>query len=108
MYAGLFNLTLTLPPSCCASRADLAVKAEPGDAAVPVSVIPAAAPGPVQPGARAPPAAAGRAPDRAPAEATPPAGDPLLRSAGPGAHPPARPQGTLHPTVKLERGGCGW
>lgn len=70
-------------------RTDLPVEADFGDAAVPVSVIPAAAAAPVQPGTGAPAATAGRSPGGAQTASAAPPGDPLLCRAGSGARPPA-------------------
>lgn len=91
---------LSLPPPWNRRRrsrvlplADLPAEAEPGDAAVPVAVVAAAAPAPVQPGARAPEDAAGRAADGAPEARAASAGGPLLLHAGHGARQAARPEG---------------
>lgn len=70
---------------------DLPVEAESGDAVVPVPVITAAAPAPVQSGEGAPEDAAGRAADRAPEERAASARGPLLLHAGHGARQAARP-----------------
>lgn len=75
------------------SRADIPAEAKPGDAAVSVAVVSAAAAAPVQPGAGAPEDAAGRAADGAPEAAAAAAGGPPLRHAGHGARQAARPEG---------------
>lgn len=76
------------------SSLDLPVEAEPGDAAVPVAVVAAAAAAPVQPGEGAPEDAAGRAADGAPEAAAASAGGPLLLHAGHGARQAEGPEGT--------------
>lgn len=79
--------------ACVSSPPDLPAEAEPGDAAVPVAVVAAAAAAPVQSGEGAPEDAAGRAAEGAPEAPAAPAGGPLLLHAGHGARQAARPEG---------------
>ena len=85
------------------SSLDLPAEAESGNAAVPVTVVAAAAAAPVQPGARAPEDAAGRAADGAPEAAAASAGSPLLLHAGHGARQAEGPEGGLWRTHKYKR-----
>lgn len=95
--SSLYTVSLSLFPFSLllyfSLSVDLVAEAEPGDAAVSVAELPAAAAGPLQPGAGAPEPAAPRTAAGVPAQGTQPAGGPLLRHAGPGGDPPARPQG---------------
>lgn len=90
MVHRLNRFNLHSSPHCCA---DIPAEAEPGDAAVSVAVVPAAAPAPVQPGAGAPEDAAGGAADGAPEAAAASAGSPSQCHAGHGARQTARPEG---------------
>lgn len=95
--SSLYTVSLSLFPFSLllyfSLSVDLVAEAEPGDAAVSVAELPAAAAGPLQPGAGAPEPAAPRTAAGVPAQGTQPAGGPLLRHAGPGGNPSARPQG---------------